>query len=587
MLADVAFTLQTTRAPLAERRLVMAATAAEALGALAAAPAAHLVAQVPGAVVFLLPGQGAQYVNMGRELYEHELAYRVAVDECVELLTEFLGLDIRQILYPADGEALTARLQDTRYTQPALFVTEYALAQLWLSWGVRPTALAGHSLGEWVAGCLAGIFTLPDALRLVAERARLVSELPAGQMLAVRASAEQITALLPPALDLATVNGPRAVVVAGPAQAIAAFAATLAAQDVPSRPLATSHAFHSRQMEPAVAALARLLAPVPLAAPQLPIVSTVTGTWLTAAQATDPAYWAGQLRQPVQFAAALTTLLSEPNPLLLEVGPGTTLTALVRQAAGRAPAALASLPTIAKEKTDYQVILTTFGQLWLRGLEPDWQAFYAGQGRQKLRLPATAFDRVRCWLEPAAPAPGPAAATITLTAAAPIIPLEPGNIVDTPPLSLPPAMKHALLLPRIASVLADAADVDLTPAQADHTFLELGLDSLLLTQVALTLKKSFGVPITFRQLNESLTTPAALADYLAAQLPAEAAPPVPAAALPPAPAALPPDPTLSLLAAQLQQLTQQMAQLQHAAGSSAPMAVAPAAPPALPPPRRS
>ena len=583
-LADVAFTLQTTRAPLAERRLVMAATAAEALGALAAAPAAHLVAQVPGAVVFLLPGQGAQYVNMGRELYEHELAYRVAVDECAELLTEFLGLDIRQILYPADGEALTARLQDTRYTQPALFVTEYALAQLWLSWGVRPTALAGHSLGEWVAGCLAGIFTLPDALRLVAERARLVSELPTGQMLAVRASAEQITALLPPALDLATVNGPRAVVVAGPAQAIAAFAATLAAQDVPSRPLATSHAFHSRQMEPAVAALARLLAPVPLAAPRLPIVSTVTGTWLTDAQATDPAYWAGQLRQPVQFAAALTTLLSEPNPLLLEVGPGTTLTALVRQAAGRAPAALASLPTIAKEKTDYQVILATFGQLWLRGLEPDWLAFYAGQGRQKLRLPATAFDRVRCWLEPAAPAPVPVAATSTLTAAAPVIPLEPSNIVDTPPLSLPPAMKHTLLLPRIASVLADAADVDLTPAQADYTFLELGLDSLLLTQVALTLKKSFGVPITFRQLNESLTTPAALADYLAAQLPAESAPPAPAAALPPAPAALPPNPTLSLLAAQLQQLTQQMAQLQHAAGSSAPMAVAPAAPPALPPP---
>ena len=577
-LADVAFTLQTTRAPLAERRLVMAATAAEALTALAAAPAAHTLAQVPGTVVFLLPGQGAQYVNMGRELYDHELAYRAAVDECAELLTELLGLDIRQILYPADGEAtpaLTARLQDTRYTQPALFVTEYALAQLWLSWGVRPTALAGHSLGEWVAGCLAGIFTLPTALRLVAERARLVSELPAGQILAVRASVEQITPLLPPTLDLATVNGPKAVAVAGPAEDIAAFAATLAAHEIPSRPLATSHAFHSRQMEPAVAALARLLATVPLAAPRLPIVSNVTGTWLTDAQATDPAYWAGQLRQPVQFAAVLTTLLSEPNPLLLEVGPGTTLTALVRQqAAGRAHAALASLPTITKEKTDYQSILTTLGQLWLRGLEPDWQAFYAGQGRQKLRLPATAFDRVRCWLEPAAPAPVPAGATINLIPATPIIHSTASNIVSNLPLS--PSMKHTLLLSRIASVLADAADVDLTPAQADHTFLELGLDSLLLTQVALTLKKSFGVPVTFRQLNESLTTPAALADYLAAQLPPEVALPVPAAALPP-------DPTLSLLAAQLQQLTQQMAQLQ-AAGSTAPVAAAPAAPVALPPP---
>ena len=588
-LADVAFTLQTTRAPLAERRLVLAATSGELPAALAAAPAAHTLTQVPGAVVFLLPGQGAQYVNMGRELYENELAYRAVVDECAELLAEFLGLDIRQLLYPANGEATpadAARLQATRYTQPALFVTEYALAQLWLSWGVRPTALAGHSLGEWVAACLAGIFTLPDALRLVAERARLVSELPAGQMLAVRASVEQIMALLPPGLDLATVNGPKAVAVAGPAEDIAAFAAALAARDVPSRPLATSHAFHSRQMEPAVAALARLLATVPLAAPRIPIVSTVTGTWLTDDQATDPAYWAGQLRQPVQFAAALGVLLSEPNPLLLEVGPGTTLTALVRQAAGRAHAALASLPPSDGEKTAYQTILPALGQLWLRGLEPDWRAFYAGQGRQKLRLPTTAFDRVRCWLEPAA---APAAAVINSAPAALVIPSESTNIAPAPPLSLSPSMNHPLLLPRIASMLADAADVDLTPEQADHTFLELGLDSLLLTQVALTLKKSFGVPITFRQLNESLTTPAALANYLAAHLPAEAAPPVPAlaAALPPPPAAIPPDPTLSRLAAQLQQLTQQMAQLQ-AAGTAAPVAVAaspaPAAPATLPPP---
>ena len=571
-LADVAFTLQTTRAPLAERRFVVAATQAELPAALPAGAAAHTLAQLPGAVAFLFPGQGTQHVNMGRELYEHELVYRAAVDECAELLIGFMGEDIRQLLYPADGvatPALAARLQNTRYAQPALFVTEYALAQLWLSWGVQPTALCGHSLGELVAACLAGVFTLPDGLRLVAERARLVSELPGGQMLAVRTSAAQVAALLPPGLDLATVNGPQAVAVAGPAEAIAAFAAALAAQDIPSRPLATSHAFHSRQMEPAVAALAQVLAQVPLAAPRLPIASTATGTWLTDAQATDPAYWAGQLRQPVQFAAALTTLLAEPNPLLLEVGPGLTLTALVRQqAAGRPYAAVTSLPTAA-DKTDYQRMLTALGQLWLHGLEPDWRAFYAGQARHKLRLPATSFDRVRCWLEPAAvvlaPAPVRDTAIISAVSSA-VIPSESSTIAPELPRSSHLAMNHPLLLGKIASILADAADVDLTPDQADRTFLELGLDSLLLTQVALTLKKAFGVPVSFRQLSEGLATPAALAAYLAAQLPAEAAPLAPAAALPPPLAAGPAaNPTLSLMAAQLQQLTQQLAQLQHAA----------------------
>ena len=577
-LADVAFTLQTTRAPLAERRFVVAAAAGELR---AAEPVAHTLAQLPGSVVFLLPGQGAQYVNMGRELYEHELVFRATVDECAELLAEWLGFDIRQLLYPADGAAtpeLTARLQNTRYTQPALFVTEYALAQLWLSWGVRPTALCGHSLGELVAACLAGIFTLPDSLRLVAARARLISELPAGQMLAVRASAAQLTALLPPGLDLATVNGPKAVAVAGPAEEIGAFAAALAEQGIPSRPLATSHAFHSRQMEPAVAALALLLAEVPLAAPQLPIASTLTGTWLTDAQATDPAYWASQLRQPVLFANALDTLLGENNPLLLEVGPGATLTALVRQqAAGRPHAVLASLPSAALEKTAYQSLLSALGQLWLHGLEPDWHAFYAGQGRQKLRLPATSFDRVRCWLEPAA-----ALEPVAPAAVAPALVSTPILVAPTLPLSPNPPMRQPVLLQKIAAILTDAADVELAPSQANHTFLELGLDSLLLTQVALTLKKEFNVPVTFRQLSETLATPADLAAYLDAQLPAEPAPfaPVATPVLLPPPAA---DSTLSLLAAQLQQLTQQVAQLQHAGANALP-AVASAAPVALPPP---
>ncbi len=598
VLADVAFTLHTTRAPLAERRFVVAASAPELRAALLqagpapAAIAARTVTEVPATVAFMFPGQGAQYVGMGRELYEHELAFRAAVAECAELLAEWLDVDIRQLIYPdATPEATAqaaARLQNTRYAQPALFVTEYALARLWQSWGVRPTALCGHSIGELVAACLAGVFTLPDALRLVAARGRLVSELPAGRMLAVRASAAQVADLLPPTLDVAAVNGPKAVVVAGTAEDIAAFADLLAAQNIPCRVLATSHAFHSRQLAPAAAAFAQVVAQVPLTAPQLPIVSTLTGTWLTAAQATDPAYWAAQLRAPVQFATALATLLAEPSPLLLEVGPGTTLTALARPAGGAAHSALASLPPAGSGQTDYQAILNTLGQVWLRGLEPDWHAFYAGQSRQKLRLPGYCFDRQRCWLEPVRP-------TATTAAPAAVAAPAPTEIIPTLPPPLLPvySMRQPLLLQKILAILANAADVDVTAGQAGQSFLELGLDSLLLTQLALTLKKAFNVPITFRQLNETLATPAALAAYLDAQLPAEATP-QPAPSVAPAAtlsftAALPPtegpaaDSALGLLAAQLQLLTRQVALLQGTSGGISAGAALPPAAPALPP----
>ncbi len=599
-LADVAFTLHTTRAPLAERRFVVAAAVPELRTALLpagpAAIAARTVAEVPATVAFLLPGQGAQYVGMGRELYENELVFRAIVTECAELLADHLAVDIRQLLYPAatpEAAAQAAQLQNTRYAQPALFVTEYALARLWQSWGVQPTALCGHSIGELVAACLAGVFTLPDALRLVAARGRLVSELPEGQMLAVRASAARVAELLPPTLDVAAINGPKAVVVAGPAADIAAFAELLAAHNIPHRGLATSHAFHSRQLEPAAAAFAHVVAQVPLAAPLVPIVSTMTGTWLTAAQATDPAYWAAQLRAPVQFAAALATLLAAPGPLLLEVGPGAALTALARPAGGAAHTALASLPPANSSQSDYQALLQALGQVWLSGLEPDWHAFYAGQSRQKLRLPGYCFDRQRCWLEPGRPAAVAVAEAALVAVPAPALP---DFIAPLPPSLLPLSlMRQPLLLQKVLTILTDAADVDVTADQASQSFLELGLDSLLLTQVALTLKKTFNVPITFRQLNETLATPAALAAYLDAQLPAGAAQqpaPSPAPApnalasspLPPAagPAA---DSALGLLAAQLQLLTRQVALLQGTGGqvpasTALPAPTAPALPPA-------
>ena len=576
-LADVAFTLQTTRAPLAERRFVLAADCPELLTALQPAAGnpptivAKTMAQIPGTIVFLFPGQGSQYLNMGRDLYEKELVFRAAVDECAEILHEFSGLNIRQVLYPAptsteaELSAAAARLQNTRYTQLALFVIEYALARLWQSWGVQPTAYCGHSIGEFVAACLAGVFTLADALQLVAARGQLISELPAGRMLSVRALAAQIADLLPPGLDIAAINSRKSVVVSGPEVAITEFAELLTSRSIPNRFVATSHAFHSAMMEPAATAFKRLLTKVTASAPQQPIISTVTGTWLTDAQATDPSYWAAQLRAPVQFAAALDTIFAEANPLLLEVGPGNiTATLAQQQAAGRPHTALPGLPPPKTGQTDYQALLHTLGSLWLNGIEPDWLAFYAGQGRQKLLLPTYCFDRQRCWLDPAMPAHAmaalPAPTPLPEAISLPVLPQQ--------------SMRKTILLERITTILTEAADLEMTVKEADRSFLELGLDSLLLTQLALTLRKAFNVPITFRQLSETATTPAALAAYLDAQLPVEtpqsqpvATPLLPAvhhAASPPA-AWSPPvaNSAMDLIAAQLQLLTQQVALLQQ------------------------
>ncbi len=610
-LADVAFTLHTTRAPLAERRFVVATDGAGLRAALAqpvgspGAPVAGRVAAVPGAVVFLFPGQGAQYANMGRALYEHEPVYRAVIDECAGLLRDVLDVDLRHVLYPPAPDAATlndtaeaALLQDTRYAQPALFATEYALARLWQSWGVRPTAVCGHSLGEFVAACVAGVFGLEDALRLVAGRGRLVSALPPGQMMAVRATAAEVQALLPAGLDVAAINSRKSVVVAGTADAVAAFADTLAAQNIPHQRLATNRAFHSAMMEPAVAEFEQLMAGVRLAAPALPLVSSATGTWLTAAQATDPAYWAAQLRAPVQFAAALDTLLAEPDSLLLEVGPGNTLATLARQqAAGRLFTALPGLPPPTAALTDFHALLETLGRVWLSGLEPDWRAFYAGQARQRRLLPAYAFDRQRCWLDP--PVPTSAGAGQASTAAGidelkitlPALASAPAASADTLTVLPAPAMRQTLLLQQITALLAEATDVEVAPHEADHSFLELGLDSLGLTQVALNLRKVFQVPITFRQLNESVTTPAALAAYLDAQLPAEAPPrsvaaPIETPAETPATATTAaPDSALSLITAQLELLTRQVALLHGPAPMAAaagPVIVSPAPPAPLP-----
>ena len=352
-LADVAFTLSAGRRVFPHRRVLVAAGCEDAATVLAERPAERL----PSAhdaddprrrpVVFLLPGQGAQHAGMARRLYDGEPTFRRHLDRAAELLREPLAAatggdgDLRRLLFPApdaDPAAAAARLEATAVAQPALFAVEVALARLWSEWGVEPAALIGHSLGELAAACLGGVVSFEDGLRLVAERGRLMQAAPAGAMLAVPLPADDVERRLEgfAGVELAAVNQPDRATVAGGEDAVAAFAAALAADGVAARRLHTSHAFHSAAMDGAVEPFRAAVAAVPLSPPSIPIVSNLTGTWLTDAEATDPAYWARHLRQRVRFADGLATLLADADRVLLEVGPGTTLTTLARRHPARA-----------------------------------------------------------------------------------------------------------------------------------------------------------------------------------------------------------------------------------------------------------
>jgi acyl transferase domain-containing protein/acyl carrier protein len=360
------------------------------------------VSQVPS-VAFLFPGQGAQYVQMARELYETETLFREQVDSCAELLQPELGLDLRDILYTDEGNAETAanQLEQTCLTQPALFVIEYALARLWLSWGIEPQAMLGHSIGEYVAATLAGVFSLHDALTLVAARGRLMQALPKGAMLAVPLPDAEVRSLLAPELSLATINAPSICVVAGPTEAIELFQQQMEKRGVVCRRLHTSHAFHSSMMEPILQPFTMLVKQTKLNAPQQPFISNVTGSWITSEQATDPSYWANHLRQTVRFASGIGELLQEPGRLLLEIGPGQTLGSLARQHPQLADTSrvISSMRQPRTSQSDCVTLLHAIGNLWLAGVQIDWKQLYADERRRRVSLPTYPFQRQRYWIE--------------------------------------------------------------------------------------------------------------------------------------------------------------------------------------------
>lgn len=394
-LADAAKTLQLGRRQLKKRTVLLAQAAAD--GELHFPEGGQRFegdAGERGPLVFAFPGQGSQYPGMASRLYRGEPAFRQALDECAASAPAELGL-LALMLGDRDDTAAEQRLRQTEYAQPALFAMEYALARLWQAWGVEADLLIGHSVGEYVAACLAGVFTLPDALRLVIRRGALMQQCRPGAMLAVALNETELREAMPAALDLAAVNGPAQCVVAGETADLQAFQAELERRGIACHRLGTSHAFHSRAMEPILAAFGEALSSVPMRAPQIDIVSNLDGRRLSPEQARDPAYWMRHLRRAVRFGDGLSTIFSDSAAVILEVGPGQTLTRLARTQATSGALLLASLA----DADEHRALAAALAQMWCRGVEVDWPAYGERRPGRRTSLPVYPFERKRYWIE--------------------------------------------------------------------------------------------------------------------------------------------------------------------------------------------
>lgn len=554
-LADIAFTLQEGRKAFEHRRIAVCRDLAETATTLQARTPSRVLTAVASArrpVAFLLPGLGDQYLDMGRGLYESETEFAKHIDYCSEFLQPFLGVDLRRAMYPnpgirqqkevsveervnfrslvqrnlvqragQDNSAALPEIHRTLLAQPALFVIEYALAKLWMSWGIVPESLMGYSIGEYVAACLAGVISLEDSLRMLALRAQSIDRLAPGAMLAIAAPEAEIGPMLTPEISVAGINGNSLCVVAGTPEAVDALQDRLLQQgEVVCRRLLATHAFHSPLVQPVAEELTRIARSIRLSPPQIPYISNVTGKPITASEATDAAYWARHLTQPVQFAAGLQHLCSPSAPVFLEVGPGQMLTSLAEQyLAGRGTAdrvTLASLPHSSDAQPDRAFILNTLGRLWLAGIEPDWNGVYRHESRSRIPLPTYPFERQRYWLTPSKRPRDKQAAepTITRPVAAPpdreivsyeqsVAPQNGAGGNSRPLLGAEYVAPTNLTEQRIAKIWEELLGIH--PIGIHDEFLRLGGNSLLGIRVAAELREAFQIEFPLEALFKSST----------------------------------------------------------------------------------
>ncbi len=419
-LADICFTANTGRKHFEHRLAIIADSTAQLREQLvtfiesaarssrdnsnAPLPNAREIKASPPKIAFLFTGQGSQYIGMGRELYQTQPIFRQTLDHCDQILHPYLGRSLLAILYP-EADTLSP-LDETAYTQPALFAIEYALYQVWKSWGLEPHLVMGHSAGEYVAACVAGVFSLEDGLKLIAERGRLMQALPRdGEMVSLRASAEEVAPLIAPyaaTVSLAAINGPQSIVISGQREAIQAICDQAKASGIKTKPLVVSHAFHSPLMAPILAEFEAIAHQVQYAEPQIKLVSNVTGTLTCQNQVTTPDYWVAHVSQPVQFAASMATLAEQGVTVFMEIGPKPTLLALGRRCLPdhQGPWLPSLQPPAGGLYADWSRLLTSLRELYLEGLSINWLGFDEPYPRRRLPLPTYPFQRERYWLEP-------------------------------------------------------------------------------------------------------------------------------------------------------------------------------------------
>jgi amino acid adenylation domain-containing protein/natural product biosynthesis luciferase-like monooxygenase protein len=515
-IADLCFTANTGRSQFAHRLAVIADSGEqlrERLQDFAAQKKkisglmrAEMTSRHAPKVVFLFTGQGAQYIGMGRQLFNTQPTFRQALQRCAELLVPYLEQPLLSVLFPEDEAS--SPLNETAYTQPALFALEYALFEMWRSWGIVPDAVMGHSVGEYVAACVAGVFSLEDALKLIALRARLMNSLPKdGAMAVVFANEARVLDAIAPypgQLSIAAVNGPTNIVISGVEAAVQAVQERFEAEEVIIRTLTTSHAFHSPLMEPILDQFEQELHEIRFQSPQIPLVSNLTGQVLEPDQIQDARYWSRHIRDAVRFADGINTLVDQGYHTFLELGPSPVLVGMGKRC--RKDAGLVWQGSLDKDLDDWRALLTSVGELYLHGKPVDWNAFDQDYSRRRILLPTYPFERQRCWIE--APTVRPVSTNAIVEAAGGTALLE-SNLIITPTPS-----REEVVLSKLCDITGQLLRMDPTSVDVNAHFLEMGADSLVLVEAVSTIRETFGVSLAIRQLFEEVTTVAQLAAYI-------------------------------------------------------------------------
>ena len=518
-LNDITFTLQEGRKEFEWRQFVIASDTAEAEKLLRNAVASNINKSKVNFsernhLVFMFPGQGAQYVNMGKGLYNNEPLFKQTIDKCSEILKPHLNLDIRELLFPENiNEDSAKKLVQTVYTQPALFVIEYSLAKLFISYGIKPNSMIGHSVGDYVAACLADVFTLEDALYILSRRAKLMQQQKSGSMLSVRSSEEEIKKLLDKDIAIAAINSPNLIVLSGETERIKLFSEKLNEMKIENRILFTSHAYHSQMMEPAIEPFVKEFQNINLNNPSAPFISSLTGTWITDEQATDPNFWAAQLRNTVRFSDGIKELQKTNNLILIEIGPGRALTTMASQhkkESGK-QIVITTLTQPNEDADDLTNFLNAIGKLWLNGVKIDWKNFHKGKRRKRLHLPGYQFDRKSYWIEP--PKKNPVKKNIDSVITDSAVQLTKKEKVKKV-IQGEAMTRKEYIAGILKEILEELSGINKSEFDETKTFLELGFDSLFMTQVSLAFQKKFDVKITLRQLLETAPSINAIAELI-------------------------------------------------------------------------